>query len=456
MVIFRCLKTKGEFYTFLWFILFLGMFNSSSNAQNLQTAIWHIGNKRLDFNTNPVTVTNVSTPFLGTLGSLALADANGVYMLFASGISKCLYDKNYQILENGDNIDISSGLMRSIFVPFPKNDSLIYFISNSKYSIIDIKNNKILTKNSVFESEFLFDNISAVHHSNCNDIWLLTANEDKLNTYLVSQNTITKKNSFVENFGSKINFSSSGKIYSYALYLDGIITITYGEFDRADATFSETYRYNFTNYELCYGSAFSSDASKLYYYMRRKNQNFYDLVQINITNNIPDFNSIQIITTQTYTGPVPYNQMQLGLDGKIYQVFSQKNKICIINEPNNLGILCNYQDNAISLSTGSNNIPNFISTWFSPNYCELDFFSENYCQTNNTQFYINNTDNIQTVLWDFGDSQTSTELNPTHIYTSAGTYTVTLEVTFTDNSTQTITKTIEIFDKPTTITIEHE
>jgi hypothetical protein len=81
--------------------------------------------------------------------------------------------------------------------------------------------------------------------------------------------------------------------------------------------------------------------------------------------------------------------------------------------------------------------------------------ANNFCLGELTTFSVSFT-NIQSVLWHFGDSQTSTELNPTHTYASAGTYTVTLEVTFTDNSTQTVTKDIEIFDKPLKPIIEHE
>ncbi len=81
--------------------------------------------------------------------------------------------------------------------------------------------------------------------------------------------------------------------------------------------------------------------------------------------------------------------------------------------------------------------------------------ANNFCLGEFTTFSASFT-NIQSVLWHFGDSQTSTELNPTHTYASAGTYTVTLEVTFADNSTQTVTKDIEIFDKPLKPIIEHK
>lgn len=40
--------------------------------------------------------------------------------------------------------------------------------------------------------------------------------------------------------------------------------------------------------------------------------------------------------------------------------------------------------------------------------------------------FSNSSQNATSVFWDFGDSQTSTIINPTHIYANAGTYTVTL------------------------------
>ena len=45
------------------------------------------------------------------------------------------------------------------------------------------------------------------------------------------------------------------------------------------------------------------------------------------------------------------------------------------------------------------------------------------------QFTDTSTGDVSSWLWDFGDGETSTEQNPTHRYSSAGTYTVTLTAT---------------------------
>ncbi len=55
---------------------------------------------------------------------------------------------------------------------------------------------------------------------------------------------------------------------------------------------------------------------------------------------------------------------------------------------------------------------------------------------------------IESHAWDFGDGTTSTTQNPSHTYTSPGTYTITLTVTDEQGTTDTATKTITVTDPP--------
>ena len=72
------------------------------------------------------------------------------------------------------------------------------------------------------------------------------------------------------------------------------------------------------------------------------------------------------------------------------------------------------------------------------------------------KFYDNTThyDNITSWIWNFGDGTNSTEQNPTHNYTTTGTYNVTLTITEQDGDNDTITKENYITVQPTAPIIE--
>ncbi|MQP24108.1 T9SS type A sorting domain-containing protein [Flavobacterium sp. LMO8] len=70
---------------------------------------------------------------------------------------------------------------------------------------------------------------------------------------------------------------------------------------------------------------------------------------------------------------------------------------------------------------------NNLNNWFIGNYDTISGFT--FSENSNTFSFTNTSQNATTYAWDFGDGNTSSEENPTHIFTSTGNFTVTLTVT---------------------------
>ncbi len=85
-----------------------------------------------------------------------------------------------------------------------------------------------------------------------------------------------------------------------------------------------------------------------------------------------------------------------------------------------------------------------LTDWMIGNYDPTANFTYSNSTSTTVQFY-NSSTNATSYLWNFGDTTTSTEANPIHSYTTAGTYTVTLTATkcgTTSVSQQTINTSI--------------
>jgi len=74
-------------------------------------------------------------------------------------------------------------------------------------------------------------------------------------------------------------------------------------------------------------------------------------------------------------------------------------------------------------------------------YIQLTDF--NYVISTDTVNFINTSQNLDSVLWGFGDGSFSTELNPTHVYPNIGSFDVTL-TTFKNGCEQIINKTVDV------------
>ena len=78
---------------------------------------------------------------------------------------------------------------------------------------------------------------------------------------------------------------------------------------------------------------------------------------------------------------------------------------------------------------------------------DINFITENFCAGHNVNFnFVNNSNDLVTYSCSFGDTQTSTDPNPTHQYSSPGEYTVSLQVTAENGCHNYVEKNIKIYN----------
>ncbi|MBS1681426.1 MAG: PKD domain-containing protein [Bacteroidetes bacterium] len=80
---------------------------------------------------------------------------------------------------------------------------------------------------------------------------------------------------------------------------------------------------------------------------------------------------------------------------------------------------------------------------------DITFTSQNSCANNNINFTSSNqSGDISTYQWDFGDATNSTSANPSHIYSAASTYYPSLTVTATNGCQNSLQDTLQVFNAP--------
>jgi gliding motility-associated-like protein len=165
-----------------------------------------------------------------------------------------------------------------------------------------------------------------------------------------------------------------------------------------------------------YGLAFSTDGEKLYY------TQYSRLYQTNIA--ILDSASIQqsVVKYNEYLNPYDLSGMQLAKDGRLY-ISTRTNYLSVLHHPNIAGLDAGFEMLAVNLS------PDY-ARWdlphFDPSLFSSGFSISNRCVNTQTTFSLLYDMPYTYVYWSFGDGATSTEWEPSHLYSSIGTYVVNL------------------------------
>lgn len=354
-----------------------------------QGNIWYFGwNAGISFNSGaPVALTD------GALnqseGCATIADGNGKLLFYTNGSQ--IWDRNHVVMPNGSGLrgqNISA--QSAIIVPLPQSTTLYYVFTigdwtngslgaGLNYSIVDMSLNNglgdVTTKNSLL-IENAREQVTAVHHSNCQDVWVVTHEKGNTNRYQaflltaagVNTTAVTSAVGMNYNGGNRYGYlkaSHDGKklcsTLGYSAASSSIGTVELCDFNNSTGQVSNPV--TLATHSVipdAYASEFSPDNSKLY--VVSYNRSFINQYDLSLASAAIAGSSINIATgTSTKTC------VQLGPDKKIYVSRGGDDYLGVINNPNTRGILSNYVDDGVSLEgrSASLGLPNFNALYFS-------------------------------------------------------------------------------------------
>jgi len=417
----------------LFIILLIPQLLLSQNEGN----IWYFGyGAGLDFNSG--TAVAINDGQLNTFeGCASIADTNGDLLFYTDGMT--VYDKSHNIMANGTGLlGHNSSTQSAIIVKKPQSSTIYYIftidgLSGNNgglcYSEVDLTLNGGLGDVTILKNIEIFANaaekVTAIVHDNGSDFWIV-APQHTTNTYYsflftntgVNSTPIQTYSATVYNDIGYLLASPDGSKIGSAFYLNNSVEIF--NFDNITGIISPFLQ--IPNIIEPYGLAFSPNNNVLYI------SGTNDLVQFNL---LASTSSAILSSVQSISLTFPIGTaLQLGPDGKIYHINEVLDSfISLIDSPNSLGTACNYIENGITLagiSTCGLGFPTFFSSIFASQFA---ISSSNYCFGDSTEFSLNTSPD--SLFWTFGDpnsgmNNTSTLLTPSHQFTSAGDYTITV------------------------------
>jgi hypothetical protein len=295
----------------------------------------------------------------GTEGSANFTDpVSGQLKLYTDGI-KIFNGKTNRVLENGANMGgHASAGEAAMIVPVPgANPDLFYIFTNTTtsvyYSIADLSKgpNGTVTILKQLLASNTGEAIGVVPHANGDDFWVLVFNTAaKVDAYRVDSSGIARLP-----VSSNTGFSGAAAVGSITHSPDyntlslgwGNARIVTANIDRATGILSNMLIR--ATGAVGYASAFSPDATKLYY---ANGAQGYSGTPWQLDLNTSKLT--QLSTTGGFGGP------KLALDGKIYWTRYNQGMLSVVENPNATGTEANFSLNALSLNgcTGSYNLPN--------------------------------------------------------------------------------------------------
>lgn len=419
-----------------------------------ESTYWYFGDGAgLDFSSgSPVAITN--SQMFASEGCAAISDCNGDLLFYSNGVD--IWNRNHQAMQNGNGLlgDVSSA-QGVVIVPKP-NENNIYYIftiddkagdNGLRYSKIDMSLNSgngavVLSEKNILLDDQTTERLAVVGHANGQDFWVIAHdwNSSHFQSYLINSSgvntpivsaigasygghpdnaigcikvspngsrlAISKISPDEERFVQVFDFDNSTGLLSNSVFINGVF---YG--DGLSGT---------------YGLEFSPDSDLLYVSDIKTEEGLSRVHQFNISLDSP----LEIINSDVilYTGNGVLGSLQMALNGKIYISQLNSSNLHSIENPNVIGEESNFIYDSISLNGAQSyyGLPQFI---FNDLSFQIDDVQET-CSGESINFSITTSEIIDSILWDFGDGNTSNSENPSHTYTDAGSYVVNVTINY--------------------------
>ena len=462
--ILKCTRYSRIFALSINFLLFSNISYSQKEGN-----IWYFGfNAGIDFNSGaPVALTNGA--LRSNEGTASICDEMGGLLFYTDGV--WVWNRNHVRMLNGFGLLGNSSTTQSALILKKPGSATLYYIftldaveNNSvngfRYSIVDMSLQgglgDVTTKNILLYAPST-EKLTAVRHSNGCDVWVVSHEyrTNKFLTYLVDSSGVASTpvtsdigavhSTNIGGNGARGQLKGSPDGSKLVLTVFGLGIFEVFDFNTTTGIVSNPISFPpLTNaiLELTYGVEFSPDGTKLY----GTAAIFREIYQWDLLAGSPTdiINSrFLVATSNSYT-----MALQLAPDGKIYCARQGALSLGAINNPNELRAACNYVDNAFTLGGRQSweGLPTFMS-----GYLYAKFTYENPCFGDTTFFSITDTTNIDSVQWVFGDTasgayNTSSSLNPFHVFSAPGTYNV--QMTSYSECTSVISRTVIVYPVP--------
>jgi gliding motility-associated-like protein len=461
----------------------------------LQNNNWVFGyGARVNFS-GPIPVGSSNAAINSNESTASVSDpATGQLLFYTDG--RKVWNANNQVMPNGSNLlggFYNSCTQGALIVPFSEDNQRYYLftleelealslspvIDNGlRYSVVDMTLNgglgdvQVATLNTPLAND-LTEKLIVIRSTEIQGFWVI-AHKKNANVFLawkidacgvtaqpvvsaVGSNFASAPFGATEAWSGAMDASPDGN--RIGMPVDWSDRIEFFDFNKTTGVVSNPLTVNVTDdstppFLRKYGACFSPDGSKFYY------TNINSVYQLNLST----YTSAAIESSNTLIySPIlepnvyPCLQIEQAPNNKLYVAIGNAGRLDAISNPNALGLACGYEDNAVS---------------FSPATCQLGLpaqvplggfaasslitFLPDSCIQSSISFSIATTSTINQISWNFDDptsgaNNSSSDLNPSHLFSEIGTYQITAIVEF-DCYTDTVSQNITMVDCSDTIT----